>query len=171
MTRKAISAPVTAGSELPDLETAFAIGPLIGRVRSMALSALDAELQQYGVTGMQFVILKYLAEDLAETAADLCRLLHYDTGSMTRLVDRLEEKGWVRRERSKDDRRVVRLQVTNAGREALPRLQDSAAVVVQSMLTGFSAAEVTNLRGFLNRMIDNGQLRTRRLSLAQDKSR
>jgi MarR family transcriptional regulator, multiple antibiotic resistance protein MarR len=141
----------------PDAEVAFAIGPLIGRVRTVMLSKLDAELQPFGITGTQFAILKNVAEGAAQTAADLCRLLHYDTGSMTRLLDRLEEKGLMRRERSKDDRRVVSLGVTAAGRTALPRLRDSAARVIQRMLTGFSAAEVTDLRGLLGRMIENGQ--------------
>jgi DNA-binding MarR family transcriptional regulator len=142
---------------MPGAEAAFAIGPLIGRVRSLMLSKLDAELQSFGITGMQFAILKNVADEAAGTAADLCRLLHYDTGSMTRLVDRLEEKGLLRRERSKDDRRVVSLRITGAGRTALPRLQDSAAGAIQRMLTGFSAAEVNDLRGLLGRMIENGQ--------------
>ena len=75
---------------------------------------------------------------------------------MTRLVDRLEEKDLIRRERSKDDRRVVSLRVTSAGRAVLPRLRDSASSVIQRMLTGFSAAEVNELRSLLDRMIANG---------------
>jgi len=121
------------------------------------LSTLDAELQPFGFTGMQFAILKNVAEGAADTAADLCRLLHYDTGSMTRLVDRLEEKSLIRRERSKDDRRVVSLRITSAGRTALPRLRDSATRVIQRMLTGFSVTEVNDLQSFLGRMIENGQ--------------
>src|ERR1700738_428307 len=129
----------------PDAEAAFAIGPLIGRVRTVMLSKLDAELQPFGITGMQFAILKNVAEGAAETAADLCRLLHYDTGSMTRPLDRLEEKGLMRRERSKADRRVVSLHITGAGRTVLPRLRDSAARVMERMLNGFSAAEVNDV--------------------------
>jgi len=169
MTRKAPATPATVATDQPDLQTAFAIGPLIGRVRSVGLSQLDAELQPFGITGMQFVIFKHLADGVAGTAVDLCRLLHYDNGSMTRLLDRLEQKGWMRRERSKDDRRFVRLRLTNAGREALPRLQDSAARVVQRMLIGFSAAELTDLRGFLNRMIENGLPRARRINGTEGK--
>jgi len=138
-------------------EVAYSIGPLIGRVRSVMLARLDAQLQPFGITGMQFAILKNVAAGAAETAADLCRLLHYDTGSMTRLLDRLEEKSLIRRERSKADRRVVSLRITGAGRTVLPRLRDSAARVIQRMLGGFSAAEVNDLREFLGRMIENGQ--------------
>lgn len=156
-TRKLAVRLTKLNSPMPGAEVAFALGPLIGRVRSVMLTTLDEELQAFGITGMQFAILKNVAEHTAATAADLCRLLHYDTGSMTRLVDRLEEKGLIRRERSKDDRRVVSLLVTHAGREAMPRLRDSAARVLQRMLTGFSAIELNNLRSFLDRMIENGR--------------
>jgi DNA-binding MarR family transcriptional regulator len=157
MTRKVASKLTYVRKAEPDADAAFAIGPLIGRVRSVLLSKLDGELQPFGTTGMQFAILKNLADGSVGTSADLCRLLHYDAGSMTRLVDRLEEKGLIRRERSRDDRRVVSLRVTSAGRALLPRLQDSAASVVQRMLTGFTALEVNHLRSFLGRMIENGQ--------------
>lgn len=157
MTRKATAALADVNKDMPGLEAAFIIGPLIGRVRHVVLSALDEQMQPFGITGTQFVIMKHLGDDVAQTAADLSRLMHYDAGSMTRLLDRLEEKGWIRRERSKNDRRVVRLHVTSAGRGVFPRLLDSAARVIQHMLTGFSAAEVKDLRSFLNRMIENGQ--------------
>ncbi len=157
MIRKASAKPKRVERARPDADVAFIIGPLIGRVRMVLLTTLDGELQPFGLTGMQFAILKHLTDRTAATAADLCRLLHYDTGSMTRLLDRLEAKGLIRRKRSTADRRVVSLRVTSAGRAALPRLRDSAAKVVQRMLTGFSAPEVEHLRDFLSRMIENGQ--------------
>jgi DNA-binding MarR family transcriptional regulator len=157
MIHKVASKLTNVNKARPDAEAAFAIGPLIGRVRSVMLSRLDAQLQPFGMTAMQFAILKNVAEGAAETAADLCRLLHYDNGSMTRLLDRLEQKGLIRRERSKDDRRVVSLHITAVGLTVLPRLQDSAARVLERMLNGFSAAEVNDLRVSLGRMIENGQ--------------
>lgn len=157
MKRKARARSAPAARRLPDLEVAFTIGPLIGRVRMVLLSALDRELESFGVTGMQFAILKHLTDGPAETAADLCRLLHYDTGSMTRLLDKLEDRRLIRRERGRDDRRLVRLRVTVAGRSLLPRLWDSAGRGVQHMLSGFGAAEIRDLRDYLERMIANGE--------------
>jgi len=157
MIRKVVTKLTYVRKAVPGADVAFAIVPLIGGVRSVLLSKLDGELQPFGMTGMQFAILKNLADGSVETSADLCRMLHYDAGSMTRLVDRLEEKGLIRRERSEDDRRVVSLRVTSAGRTVLPRLRDSAASVLQRMLTGFTAPEINHLRSFLDRMIENGQ--------------
>lgn len=141
---------------IPTAEDAWRVGPLIGRVRSVLLTKLDAELQPFGITGVQFGVLKNLSEGTAETAADLCRVLHYDTGSMTRMVDRLEEKGLIRRHRQSDDRRVVALRLTSAGRAALPRLRATTAQVVQSMLAGFTSSELDELTRYLERMIKNG---------------
>jgi DNA-binding MarR family transcriptional regulator len=107
--------PVTA---LQPPEGGLSVGYLMGRARASLLSGLDAELARFGLSGMQFAVLKHVAEGSARTAADLCRFMQYDTGAMTRILDRLEEKALVRRERSREDRRTVVLRVTASGRGA-----------------------------------------------------
>jgi DNA-binding MarR family transcriptional regulator len=76
---------------------------------------------------------------------------------MTRILDRLEERSLVRRERCREDRRVVFLRLTASGRAQLPRLAAVAVRVLEAHLAGFSAAEIEALKGYLGRMIDNGQ--------------
>src|SRR5215831_15235323 len=138
-------------------EEGLSVGYLMGRARASLLSSLDQRLAPFGLTGMQFAVLKHLADGAARSAADLCRFMQYDAGSMTRILDRLEDKGLVRRERGRDDRRVVFLRLTAAGRTQLPRLAAVAVRVLEAHLAGFSAAEVEALKGYLGRMIDNGQ--------------
>ncbi len=135
----------------------LAVGMLIGRARTTLLTNLDAELEQFGLTGAQYGVLKNLADGAAVTAADLSRILHYDTGSMTRMLDRLEEKAFLRRERGKEDRRVVYLRMTPAGRALLPKLRAAAARVLSRQLAGFNSDEVDALKRYLSRMIENGQ--------------
>jgi DNA-binding MarR family transcriptional regulator len=133
------------------------IGHLIARARSAMLTGLDGELEPFGLTGAQFAVLKNVADGIASTAADLCRTMHYDTGSMTRMLDRLEEKSVLRRERCTEDRRVVYLRITDTGNELLPQLRSAAIHVLSRHLAGFSAAEVDSLKQYLVRMIENGQ--------------
>jgi MarR family transcriptional regulator, multiple antibiotic resistance protein MarR len=133
------------------------IGLLVARARSALLTGLDGELEPFGLTGAQFAVLKNVADGTADTAADLCRTMHYDTGSMTRMLDRLEEKSVLRRERCTQDRRVVYLRLTDTGNELLPQLRTAAIHVLARHLAGFSPAEVDNLKQFLVRMIENGQ--------------
>jgi len=133
----------------------MAVGHLIGRARSSLLTGMDAELEPFGLTGAQFAVLKNVADGTAETAADLCRTMHYDTGSMTRMLDRLEEKSVLRRERCTQDRRVVYLRMTSTGTELLPQLRTAVVRVIERHLHGFSPAEVDALKLYLARMIQN----------------
>src|SRR5580704_4728671 len=144
-----------ASAGIPDDE--MVIGHLIGRARSALLTGLDGELEPFGLTGAQFAVLKNVADGIAATAADLCRTMHYDTGSMTRMLDRLEEKSVLRRERCTEDRRVVYLRITDTGNELLPQLRTAAVHVLSRHLAGFTPAEVDNLKQYLVRMIENGQ--------------
>jgi MarR family multiple antibiotic resistance transcriptional regulator len=144
-----------AAEQGPDDE--MSVGLLVARARTALLTSLDTELEPFGLTGAQFAVLKSVAEGPAETAAELCRTLHYDTGSMTRMLDRLEEKAVLRRERCTEDRRVVFLRMTATGRALLPSLRAAAVRVLSRHLTGFSAAEVDNLKQYLERMIENGR--------------
>jgi MarR family transcriptional regulator, multiple antibiotic resistance protein MarR len=144
-----------AAAGIPEDE--MAVGHLIGRARSSLLTGLDSELEPFGITGAQFSVLKYVADGVADTAADLCRTMHYDTGSMTRMLDRLEEKAVLRRERCTDDRRVVYLRITTTGNDLLPQLRNAAVRVLSRHLAGFSLEEVENLKRCLGRMIENGQ--------------
>jgi len=140
---------------IPDDE--MVVGHLIGRARSALLTGLDSELEPFGLTGAQFAVLKNVADGTADTAADLCRTMHYDTGSMTRMLDRLEEKSVLRRERCTQDRRVVYLRITDTGNELLPQLRAAAVHVLSRHLAGFSPTEVDNLKQYLVRMLENGQ--------------
>jgi MarR family multiple antibiotic resistance transcriptional regulator len=144
-----------AAAQAPDDE--MSVGFLVGRARTALLTSLDTELEPFGLTGAQFSVLKNVAGGTAETAADLCRTMHYDTGSMTRMLDRLEEKAVLRRERCTDDRRVVFLRMTSTGNALLPRLRAAAVRVLSRHLAGFSPAEVDNLKLYLERMIENGR--------------
>lgn len=138
-------------------EDNMSVGHLIGRARSALLTGLDTELEQFGLTGAQFAVLKNVADGVADTAADLCRTMHYDTGSMTRMLDRLEEKAVLRRERCTEDRRVVYLRISESGNELLPQLRTAALKVISRHLGGFAPAEVDTLKQLLERMIANGQ--------------
>ena len=140
---------------IPDDE--MVIGHLVARARSAMLTGLDGELEPFGLTGAQFAVLKNVADGIASTAADLCRTMHYDTGSMTRMLDRLEEKSVLRRERCTEDRRVVYLRITDTGNELLPQLRTAVIQVLSRHLAGFTPEEVESLKQYLVRMIENGQ--------------
>jgi MarR family transcriptional regulator, multiple antibiotic resistance protein MarR len=138
------------------------VGHLLNRVRTELLSSLDKaleadpELLKLEISSAQFIVLAALAmADGAKSASDLCKGISYDAGAMTRMLDRLESKGLIRRTRGSDDRRVVYLELTEQGHQAFPRMRLVSLGVVNRFLRGFSQAEARQLEDFLTRMLEN----------------
>jgi DNA-binding MarR family transcriptional regulator len=130
------------------------IGYLIARVRGLLSTALDQALAEYDMTHAQFRIFRQLQDsENAMTAGDLARDWDYNTGAMTRMLDRLEEKGFVCRSRSQTDRRVVYVELSEKGRELADRMSLAAIGALNHYLRHFSKTEVRQLKGFLRRMI------------------
>ena len=130
------------------------IGRLVAGVRVKFMDALDAELEPFDITSAQYVILMNLATG-ADSASGLCKGVSYDPGAMTRMIDRLERKGFVRRVRSPEDRRVVNLALTEEGKAVYPKLVARAAAATNRRLRGFTKAEAQQLESFLQRMLVN----------------
>lgn len=144
---------------LTTYEPMHGIGHLIGRVRAQLLAALDTELAReemlapLEVTSAQLIVIVSLAgQDGATSASELCKGISYDAGAMTRMLDRLEAKGLVRRTRSPDDRRLVNLELTPAGQAAYPRLREVSMRVLNHALRDFTGDEVRSLESLLQRL-------------------
>lgn len=133
-----------------------AVGRLLSRVRHLLLERVGERLASLDLTSAQWGVVVTLADGAASTPAELSRMLDYDPGAMTRLIDRLEKKDIVRRTRSTDDRRSVSLELTQRGRDLFPEIMPLIVGVYNELLTGFSKDEATQLENLLTRMLDNG---------------
>jgi DNA-binding MarR family transcriptional regulator len=131
------------------------VGFLTASLRTRIFKAVDLEMAKLGFTSAQWPILRLIATAATPTAADLCRQLNYDTGSMTRMLARLERKGVIARKPSNEDRRVVRLELTPAGRKVYPKLRDVVIRVLNHLTADLSFDEVRTASSLLQRMRDN----------------
>jgi len=131
------------------------VGWLITRLRASIFAAVDREVAAWGVSAAQCSILLYIAAGRGDRAADIARDYDYDTGSMTRMVARLAAKRLLKRVRDAADRRVQRLELTAAGRKLAGEVPAVAVKVLNQHLRGFTRAELDQLKGFLQRMLDH----------------
>jgi MarR family transcriptional regulator, multiple antibiotic resistance protein MarR len=141
-----------------DIETfrpSQGVGAYIGRARRTIVEAIDQELAPLDISHAQWIVVMLLGDGAATTAAELCKVLIYDPGAMTRLLDRLEKKGVLRRVRTRDDRRTVRLELTADGAKLYPRILEALVQVFNRLLHGFSRSEVRQLEDMLKRMVAN----------------
>ena len=131
------------------------IGYLLKRVRAMLSAAVEREIADHDVTYEQWGVLLMILKDRGDTAAMLARGMECDTGSMTRMLDRLEAKDLISRTRSTDDRRRLQLELTPSGKRMAERLVAAIVKVLNRHLDGFSVAELELFKSFLRRMIAN----------------
>jgi len=131
------------------------VGFLVAALRTRIFKAVDIEMGKLGFTSAQWPILRLIATGATPTAADLCRQLNYDTGSMTRMLSRLERKGVVARKPSESDRRIVTLHLTLAGRKLYPKLRDVVIRVLNHLTADFSSDDVQAASALLLRMRAN----------------
>lgn len=134
-----------------------AVPPMLGRVRAVFLSALEERLAPFDIKPADYIVLASLANDVADTASAVCSLLVHDPGAMTRKIDALEERGLLRRVRSAEDRRAIKLELTPEGKRVFPKMLAAAVGVANDFLAGFSKTEVRQLEDMLQRMLVNAR--------------
>jgi len=146
-----MSCPYTLDNYCPE----ESIGYLLKRVGALLTLTLDRRLQPFEMTHAQLGIFLKLLHGNANTAADLARELSTDAGAMTRMLDRLEEKGFVERTRSCADRRVIQVTLTEKGLQVADQMKQVVIEGLNHHLQGFSEQEIEQFKDFLRRMIAN----------------
>lgn len=131
-------------------------GRLLKLVFSSLVRNVDARMQPLELTAMQWEPLLLLSRGRADTVAALARECDMDCGAMTRMLDRLEQKQLLQRQRSDTDRRVVNLALTDKGREAAAAIPPVIRDELSRHLHDFSPEETQLLVSMLNRMLENG---------------
>ena len=141
------------------------VGYLMRKVMSSIRTQADAQLSTHDMTYAQWLpLFKLSLCSSATTVAGLARDLETDPAAMTRVLDRLEAKGLVARERSTTDRRVVQLALTPEGDKVAAQVPPVLADVLNGHLSDFSHDEWQLLLSMLRRMLANGEARRQQQS-------
>ncbi|HZI75978.1 MAG TPA: MarR family transcriptional regulator, partial [Gemmatimonadales bacterium] len=100
---------------------------------------LDAELrEEHDLTLGEYDVLLRLvrAPDRTLRMTEIAQRILISPSGLTRVVDGLEEKGWVQRRRDSDDARVVRARLTDAGREKVRKAARTHLRGIREHFTG-----------------------------------
>jgi DNA-binding MarR family transcriptional regulator len=132
------------------------IGMLLTMVRSELVRALEIEFAAANVdlSFTQYLILKKSHQLGAVSATELARAVEIDGGAMTRQLDQMELKGYLRRTPHAQDRRALRIELTDVGhqlwRNHASACSDRSMAAAQRTL---DATEQAQLRDYLERML------------------
>ena len=131
------------------------IGMLLAAVRTEIVRSMEAELAAKGIElrDTQFLILKRLSALGPMTAGELARSIELDGGAMTRQLDQLEGKGYLRRRPHEQDRRALRIELTDEGQAMTQELINCNDRVVKAAQVSLDETERQQLRDYLTRVL------------------
>ena len=134
------------------------VGYMVKRVGASIVQQVEKRLESHDLTMAQWMPLFKikLKDGMVTTVVELARDLQSDVGATTRLLDRLEKKELCRRVRSTEDRRVVKIELTDEGQAVAKKVEGVLAETLNDHLAGFTTEEWQALKSYLLRMIANG---------------
>ena len=117
--------------------------------------AFNDALVEVGGSVPTWLILTHLTGDEWRTQHELARALRIEGPTLTRHLDGAEQEGLVVRRRDPDDRRAVRVELTEAGKAKHAEMLRAVQAFNRRLLSGLSDAEIDRLRGLLARLEQN----------------
>jgi DNA-binding MarR family transcriptional regulator len=118
-------------------------------------------LAEHGLTPPQALLLRAVAEQPGISPGELARLSGVTPATATGSLDLLEARGLLRRARRQDDRRVVRLELTPAGRRFGRTMAEAGTSAMAAELRGLDARELRSLVALLEKLAPRAPRRRR----------
>ncbi|HWA13045.1 MAG TPA: MarR family transcriptional regulator [Burkholderiales bacterium] len=116
-------------------------GFLLNDVARLMRTTFDRRVKALGFTRSQWWVLNHLFRNDGVTQSELAEILEVKKATLGRLLDRMEQKGWVRREGHAGDRRAKRVFLTEEVEPALKAMRAAAAEIRREAVAGLAVAQ------------------------------
>ncbi len=114
------------------------------------------ELEPYDFNRGEFPMLfKLIKKGDGKTQKEICKGLHVSKSTTSKIIHRLVDKGYLRREPDPEDKRAVRIYLTDKKEEVEDLIKEIDRNAENKMLKGFEGEEKRKLRDYLKRIMDN----------------
>jgi MarR family transcriptional regulator for hemolysin len=130
---------------------------LIVEAARLQRTVFDRRVRKLGFTRTQWLLLRRLGEQPGVSQSELADMLEVERATAGRLIDKLEENGWVERKPDVDDRRINRIYLTDKGRSVHAIIGPIAEAMVEDELSGLSKKERETLTDLLLNVKQNLQ--------------
>lgn len=131
------------------------LGFLIHDVQRLLRKRFEARASETGLSAAQWRLLVRVAKEEGVAQARLAELLEIEPISVSRLIDRMQEGGWIERRQDTNDRRVRTIYPTPRAREVYADVKALAAEVYEESLKGVSLETRRGLISGLRAMAEN----------------
>jgi len=133
------------------------LGFLIHDVQRLMRKRFETRASGLGLSSAQWRLMVRVAKEAGITQARLAELLEIEPISVSRLLDRMEESGWVERRQHAGDRRVRMIFPTEKSRRTFGEVRSVAGEVFEQAMAGLSAEQRRATIAGLSTIVDNLQ--------------
>ena len=107
------------------------------------------------INTLQYTLLDMISRGQTDTVTEIARVIPPDASAVSRNVEQLRARGLIRSRRLRQDRRIVRLSVTEEGERVLRELEELVLAEEQKLFEGVSAEERRVLRSAAEKILVN----------------
>ena len=134
-----------------DMNFLFSLGEVTRMVRAWA----DKEAVRYGITRAQWAVLAKIERNEGMKQSELAEQMEMQPITLTRLIDKLCDNGFIERRGDENDRRVNRLYLKKAARPLLGKLAGLRSELTATALEGIAPADAHRLLAQLETIKEN----------------
>lgn len=116
---------------------------------------INNQMKELGLSAGQFFVLIVLSHEQGVTQDTLAWKLLIDKGSIARAVNVLEDKGFIKRVMDESNRRAVRVNLTEKGKQLIPEIYRIDREMEEASLSGLTEEEKIQARVLLQRIAHN----------------
>lgn len=127
---------------------------LLAKAYQRAYNVARQRLSGYGLTPVQQLVLAALFKDEGISAGDLGKKLVLDPATLSGILERVVEGGWVVKETDPDDKRLLRIYLTDQARTLAPKLMEERDKANEEILRKLSLEEKVLLKRLLKDIRD-----------------
>lgn len=133
----------------------YNIGYKVKLVSQLMYRDFLERLEPYGLTPFHYLVLCCLWEEDGLSTSGIADKLKQLGATLTGVVDRMEKRALVFRERDPDDRRVIRIWLTEEGKQLMKTLPSIGAETIERATTGMPKADREGLSTLLEQIVRN----------------
>lgn len=128
------------------------INYLLTGAQHMVFSEMKNELKVVDLTPVQYGVLKCLWEKHMSSPKEIADCMGIENSTISGILERMEKKGLIRREIDENDRRYIKISLTDASRRLEKPVDEIVENVNKVVLEPFTEEEIKNLKNYLSRL-------------------
>jgi MarR family 2-MHQ and catechol resistance regulon transcriptional repressor len=142
-----------------DTTSSLKLWVVLNRAQKSLEDPLREQVESHGLSFSEFAVLEVLLNKGALPISEVGDHVLLTSGSMTYVVDKLEEQNLLRRRRSDEDRRIIHAELTEEGRAFIKEVFSEHAALIRDLTDGLSAKETETLTTLLKRLGKSAETR------------